>query len=354
MVKFMKLKDFIKDRLKFAIIYFMNTFLVILVLYLTLVINKIKIKENNILYAILLSISLFAIFLIYDYYKNKSFYKHLNNLLKAEDDLDYILNIGNTANREQEMYKEVLIKAYKVFEGRSLRHEDNHKKYIYFINQWVHQMKTPVSVINLIVQEHINEENRKVLDSIYEENEKLSHGLDIMLYNARINDFNIDFNVVDLNLVQIVRKVINDNKKPLIRYNIFPRINNTDDINVNTDEKWLYFVINQILNNAIKYSKSENKEKRFITFTMEEEASKVILSISDEGIGIPKEDLNRIFQPFFTGKNGRETSESTGMGMYLSKKICEHLGHELLVESSQRKGSTFSIVFYKGKNLFRL
>lgn len=349
----MKLKDFIKDKLKFTIIYFINTFLIILVMYLTLIINKIKIEKNNILYALLLSISLFIIFLIYDYYKNKAFYKHLNNLLKDEDDFDYILNIGSDTNREQQVYKEILIKAYKIFEQKCLKYEDNHKKYMYFINQWVHQMKTPVSVINLIIQEHMNEENRKVFDSIYEENEKVYHGLDIMLYNARVNDFNIDFNVVNLNLSQLIRKVINDNKKPLIRYNIFPKINGITDMSVNTDEKWIYFVINQILNNAIKYSKNASKEKKFITFTIEEESSKVILSVSDEGIGIPKEDLARVFHPFFTGKNGRKTSESTGMGMYLSKKICEELGHELLVESLQGTGSTFSIVFHKGKNLFR-
>ncbi|WP_032079721.1 ATP-binding protein, partial [Clostridium drakei] len=119
------------------------------------------------------------------------------------------------------------------------------------------------------------------------------------------------------------------------------------------NKKWIYFVINQIVINAIKYSKMKIQDNKYITFKIKDENSRIVLSIIDEGIGIPKEDLNRVFNAFFTGKNGRKSDESTGMGMYLAKKICDKLGHKILVESEENKGSTFSIIFFKGKNLFK-
>ncbi|ADK15634.1 MULTISPECIES: sensor histidine kinase [Clostridium] len=349
----MNFKDFLKDKIPFAVIYFLATAAVILVMYLTLIINKIELMNNNILYAWLISIIFFILFLIYDYLKNRHFYNQLNVMLNAKEDLDNILNIGNCSTHEQEMFKKLLLKTYKIYSERTIKYEETHKEYINFINKWVHQMKTPVSVMNLILQDEINEDNRAVFDSILEENEKLSHGLDMMLCNARVNEFNMDFNVESLNIISIVRNVLNDNKKPLIRSHVFPKVTTDAAITVETDKKWIYFVINQIVVNAIKYSKLKIQDNKYITFKIKAKNSKIILSISDEGIGIPKEDLNRVFNAFFTGKNGRKSDESTGMGMYLAKKICDKLGHEILVESEEGKGSTFSIVFFKGKNLFK-
>ncbi|OBR96529.1 sensor histidine kinase GraS [Clostridium ragsdalei P11] len=349
----MNFKDFLKDKIPFVVVYFLATSAVILVMYLTLIINKIELMNNNILYAFLISIIFFILFLIYDYCKNRYFYNQLNTMLNSGKDLDDILNIGSCKTCEQEMFKKLLLKTHKICSNKTIKFEETHKEYINFINKWVHQMKTPVSVINLILQDEMNEENRAVFDSILEENEKLSHGLDMMLYNARVNEFNFDFNVESLNIVSIVRKVINDNKKSLIRNHIFPKLTDNTAITVETDKKWIYFVINQIVVNAIKYSKLKIQASKYISFKITDENSKVILSISDKGIGIPKEDLNRVFNAFFTGKNGRKSDESTGMGMYLTKKICDKLGHEILVESEEGKGSTFSIVFFKGKNLFK-
>ncbi|GFZ31077.1 two-component sensor histidine kinase [Clostridium zeae] len=350
----MKFRSFLKDRITYTAVYIISTCVVILIMYLTLIINRLEIPISNIFYAFLVSIAFYMIFLLYDYCRNKNFYNQLNSILNAEEDLDYILNIGSSNNSEQEIFKKILLKLYKLSGNRTIKYEEAHKQYIYFVNQWVHQMKTPVSVINLLLQEQVNEESREVFQSISEENEKLAHGLDMMLYNARLNEFNLDFNVESLDIISIARKVINDNKKSMIRHHIFPKININKEVSVESDRKWIYFVINQIVINAIKYSKSDSEESKFITFDVIEETSKITLSISDQGIGIPKEDLSRVFNAFFTGKNGRKTSESTGMGMHLSKKVCDNLGHGLLVNSQEGFGTTFSIIFYKGKNIFNL
>lgn len=348
----MNLKDFLKDKLPYAVVYFFSNAVVILIMYLSLIINKVQILEGNVFYAFLISLFLFIVFLIYDYYKNKSFKSQLNRILNSEDDLDYILNIGVPNTEEQGMFKKILIKLYKICNNKAVKYEEEHKQYIYFVNQWVHQMKTPIAVINLILQDEINEENKKVFESIAEENEKLQHGLDMMLYNARLNEFNGDFNVERLDIIDIVRRVINENKKSLIRNYIFPKVTKNENIIVETDRKWISFVINQIVVNAIKYSKDKEAESKHITFDVTEETSKIVLSIKDEGIGIPREDLTRVFNAFFTGKNGRKTDESTGMGMYLAKRICDKLGHGINVKSEEGKGAVFSIEFYKNKNIF--
>lgn len=349
----MKLKKFLKDRIAYIIVCFLSTLITILIMSLSFIIRGNHISINNVLYALLVSAVLLLMFLLYEYYRNKDFYKQLDLISKSKEDLDYILNLGSPNSSEQELIKRILLNTYKLCGNKTIKYEEAHKQYIHFINQWVHQMKTPVSVINLLLQEAQSEDNREIYGSIAEENEKLSHGLDMMLYNARLSEFNLDFNVETLDIISIVRKVVNDNKKSLIRYHIFPKIHCNDEITVHTDRKWIYFVINQIVINAIKYSKVETGGSKSISFKINCEGSKITLSISDEGIGIPKEDLSRVFNAFFTGKNGRKTSESTGMGMYLAKRVCDELNHNITVESEKEKGTTFSIEFYEGKNIFK-
>ncbi|WP_102399862.1 sensor histidine kinase [Haloimpatiens massiliensis] len=349
----MKFTDFLKDRIAYVIVYFISISLVILIMHLTLFIKIIDFPIINILYAYLVSIVILSIFLLCEYAKVRAFYKRLYETLNSENIIDDIINVGEVRSIEQKIFKDLLKKLHKSYEGKVYKYEDIQKNYSNFINQWVHQMKTPVSVINLILQEQNACEYKEVFDSIGEENEKISQGLNIMLYNARINEFNHDFNVQDIDILLILRKVINDNKKLLIKNKIFPEIIGKSTI-VQTDKKWIYFVINQIVINAIKYTIAAEKHKKAINFKIKDGAEKVVVTIEDNGIGIPKEDLGRVFNIFFTGKNGRKTAESTGMGMYLSKRICNELGNELYVESEEGQGTKFYIVFYKGKNIFAL
>ncbi|WP_035291909.1 sensor histidine kinase [Clostridium sp. KNHs214] len=349
----MKFMDFLKDRIAYVIVYFISISLVILIMHLTLFIKITDFPIINILYAYFISIVILIIFLLYEYTRVRKFYKSLYKALSSENIVDDIINVGEARSIEQKLFKDLLKKLHKSYEGKVYKYEELQKNYSNFINQWVHQMKTPVSVINLILQEQNACGYKVVFDSIGEENEKISQGLNIMLYNARINEFNHDFNVQDIDILLILRKVINDNKKLLIKNKIFPEIIGQSTI-VQTDKKWIYFVINQIVINAIKYTIAAEKHKKTINFRIKEEMEKVVITIEDNGIGIPKEDLGRVFNIFFTGKNGRKSSESTGMGMYLSKCICTELGNELYVESEEGQGTKFYIVFYKGKNIFKL
>lgn len=345
---------YLKDRIGYIVAFFANTLLIILVMYLTLIIDHRKVSKENILYAFLISLSLFLFFIAFDYLKNRPFYKYLNKASSSSNDLDSILSIAEAKTYEQVMYNKILNETYKSYSDKLSKYEENQKQYLYFINQWVHQMKTPVSVINLLLQDKNRESYKEAFESISEENEKIAHGLEMMLYNARLSQFNLDFKVEKVDIVSTIRKIINDNKKSLIRHSIYPKIICDKDIAVETDYKWISFVINQILVNAIKYSKDVPIKEKYIIFEIKDDGARTILSIEDQGIGIPKEDKTRVFNAFFTGINGRKTSESTGMGMYLSKRICDELGHGLTLESEVGKGTKFFIIFYKGKNIFNL
>ncbi|MBB6214279.1 signal transduction histidine kinase [Anaerosolibacter carboniphilus] len=350
----MRFREFLMDRIAYILVYFIGVSMAVLIMYLTLMINKKEFPGENVLYALLISSVVLIMFIAYDYYRNKSFYRQLNMILHENDDLDKLINIEDIRTNEHRIYKALLLKLYKTYSSKLVKYEEGHKQYMYFINQWVHQMKTPVSVMNLILQDQKDEMYKEVFNSIAEENEKISHGLEMMLYNARMSEFNLDFKVESIDIVGLIRKVINDNKKALIRNSIFPKVVGEESLFIETDKKWIYFTINQILINAIKYSRLAKGEKKYITVEIRDEASKVILGIEDEGIGIPKEDIGRVFQAFFTGKNGRRTSESTGMGMYLAKRICDELGHDLLVESEEEKGTRFTIIFHRGKSIFKI
>lgn len=350
----MKFKDFFKDRKSYVVIYYLNTLLVIVIMYLTLILNKREFPKENVGYAFLIATVLLSLHLIYEYYKSIRFYKYLSNIEKGNQDLQGVLNTIDFQKEEHIMMGALLKHIYKVYDEETSKYKDSQKQYIYFINQWVHQMKTPISVISLLIQEKDKENYKEILDSINEEKDKIAQGLDMMLYNARLSDFSLDFKVESIEISDIVRKVINENKKSLIKNFIFPKLIGETEITVETDKKWISFVTTQLLINAIKYSRVNNKESKAIIFNIEENANEIILSLEDEGIGIPKEDITRIFRPFFTGKNGRKTEESTGMGLYLSKRVCDELGHELKVASEEGKGSKFSIIFLKGKNLFKM
>lgn len=319
---------------------------------LDLILKKQGLGLNSIVYSFILALFFLMIFLFIDYNKMRKTYKVLDDIVNKDIGLQSIFKVPEGVNYEHELFRKSLIKSYQTYKNILEKYSDNQKKHIYFINQWVHQMKTPVSVINLILQEDIDKnEVKKVFESTQEEVDKISYGLEMALYTSRINDFEIDFKVEEFDILHTVRSVVNENKKIFIKNRIYPKIECKENIKVNTDAKWIKFVINQIVINAIKYSKAKDRDNKTVSIGILRKEDKVTLSIKDEGVGITKEDIKRVFDPFFTGVNGRKHSESTGMGLYLSKTVCDKLGHEISVKSEEGIGTTVTIIFYSGKSI---
>ena len=354
----MNLKDYLKDRLLYIVFYIISVSLVIVIMMLDLIIRGERLRIANIIYSFILSFVFLAFLITIDYMRKRKFYKALNYGLENDENLEYIFNIPNNGSKEHKLYKELLIKDYMRYKLILDKYKKMYKTQMNFNNRWIHQMKTPISVIKLILENEndkaIDENTKKSYKSIEEEIEKLSNGLEMALYTLRINDFEKDFKVEEVNILDIVRNVINENKNAIIVNSIYPKIVFDKDVLVKTDKKWIKFIINQIISNSIKYSKVKESEDKSIIIDIDEENDKVILSIEDKGVGIPKQDLDRVFNPFFTGENGRIYLESTGMGLYLSKDICDRLGHGINIESIEGVGTRVEIVFYHGKSIYNL
>ena len=156
-----------------------------------------------------------------------------------------------------------------------------------------------------------------------------------MLYYARSESTEKDYFVKKLNLEEVIHNVILKFRHDLIDHKVIIETHAIDQI-VYTDEKWLTFILSQIIQNSIKYfDKQENK----LTITGQDNDTNIILSIKDNGCGISSSDLSRVFEKGFTGYNGRADKKSTGIGLYLCKNIMDKMGHKIWIDSEVGKGT---------------
>ena len=188
-------------------------------------------------------------------------------------------------------------------------------------------------------------ENNKteVTKSIDEELDKIENYVEQALFYARSNTANQDYYIKKNNLKDIVNEIIRKNKTVLINEKI--KINIHDlDVEVNTDSKWVIFIINQIIQNSIKYRKQDELSE--IEIYSKAGKENVILYIKDNGIGIKKEEVKRVFDKGFTGANGRlSNKKSTGIGLYLCKKLCDKLGIGIELRSIVNKQTELKLIF---------
>ncbi len=329
----MKMKLFMKEYRGYIGIYYLSIFLT--VIYCGLM-NFIDLKE--VLYILLFNTFILWCFLAFRYYKQKQVYELFHSGLNTTQEA--FLELGNSTLGEN--ISEVLKKQHKLYEEELQKYDKIYKEHITFINQWVHQMKTPLSVIDLHLQDN---EGDAVIESIGEEVIKLNKGLNMAMYFARLDSFQKDFRVEKLSLYKLVMDSVNEEKKLFIKNRIMPRVEIDESLEVYSDLKWLKFILQQLIINGVKYSKCHGK---YLTIAARKEEKKIILHIVDEGFGIPKKDIKRVFDPFFTGENGRNFGESTGMGLYMVKKICDNLNHGINIESKVQEGTKVTIVFTSG------
>lgn len=230
-------------------------------------------------------------------------------------------------------YYYVLKKATKSMNDEISKLEHKYQDYREYIESFVHEVKTPISALLLYYDNHKDAK-------LKEEVQKIDNLVEQVLYYARSENPEKDYFIKSIKLSDIIHQVIIQNKDYFLEHRISIETNNLD-IEVATDEKWIVFVINQIVNNSVKYME---KEKKVIAFDVKEEKNKVILEILDNGRGIKESDLVRIFEKGFTGSD-RKKSRSTGMGLYLVKKICNKLGLEIIAESKCKDWTKIIIEF---------
>lgn len=289
-------------------------------------------KDN--LYYIFLSLFILLSYLCYRLYVTWNFYELLGkDKLSIEDYL-----IDKPRCREEKHYQLII----RQLQNKYLSDLENQKEIQQtnkiMIYRWVHQLKTPLSVIKLIAEAHkFDEDYRKIMSS----SNQIQYDLDQILNMYKLDDIKNDFHTEKICLYDVMKSCINELKNNFIMKGIYPKLEIPKNIYVYSDVKWLKFCVYQLLTNAIKYSEKNDK----IWLYAKQEKDKISLSIQDEGCGIEKADIDRVFDLFFTGKNGRIYGESSGLGLYMVKEILDYLGHTIHVSSILHKGTVFSISF---------
>lgn len=196
---------------------------------------------------------------------------------------------------------------------------------------WVHQIKAPIAVMRVMLQQEDTQENRELAAELF----RIEQYVDMALCYVRLGEGSSDLVLQEYDLDDIIRKAVRKYAGQFIRRKIRLVYEGTDE-RVLTDEKWLLFIIEQLLSNAVKYTQEGGK----VTITVDDKKQ---LAVTDTGIGISPEDLPRIFEKGYTGYNGRLDKKSTGIGLYLCRSAADKLGHRLSAQSDPGKGSRFVV-----------
>lgn len=355
--KGMKVKNYLIERCSLILSYIISLCLFGLVLQLQSLLEKRALDWSTWLYGLLLGTVVFSVYLIYDYRKRSVFLKRIEQYIAGGHTLHDSLLIDTSYTSEQELVVEAFTLLRQQYMNEVHKQHAKEQQQMIFMNQWIHQMKTPVSVIELLLQKYGKEhrEARGTIESIREENNRILNGLDLALHMARLDQFSKDYKVEVVNVIEVIRDIINENRKSFIQSSVFPKMMFEEETcMIASDRKWLSIAMSQIVVNAIKYTKISEAEKKEIQFQIEEKDQKVLLHIKDNGSGIPEQDVKRIFDPFFTGINGRKTREATGMGLYITKEICGNLHHGVYVQSTEGEGTTVTFQFAKDEEYHTL
>ncbi len=332
----MKFRNYLKDKILYIILLIVAiaTIEILLIPYIMPVYIKIYV-------AIAIFIAFGIAFLI-EYYSKKNYYQTINSRVKELQEEYLITEVLPQANFLEGKILEEIIKDI----GKSMLENVNKYKYLQedykeYIELWIHEIKIPIATSKMIVENNKNE----VTESIDEELDKIENYTEQALFYARSNAVEKDYLIRKINLKEIVNASILKNKMQLIQNKISINTNSIDKI-VYTDSKWCIFILNQIIQNSVKYSKEQNKK---IDIYAEEKKEKIILKVKDNGIGINQSEISRVFEKGFTGSNGRiNGKKSTGIGLYLCKKLCDKLGMGLELKSKKDVGTEVELIFPVG------
>lgn len=313
---------YLKRNIRWIGILFLNLFAMSIIIEL----NGIKFSEWA--YGALLCLFFILVIGAVDF---TIYYHRHKQLIEAKK----VINISVAAlempkDQIEEDYQELLrivhddkIKAVNDLESRK-------KDLAEYYTMWVHQIKTPIAAMRLLLQTEDTPKNAELAGELF----RVEQYVEMALHYTRLDSDTTDFIIQKCSLDSIIREAIRKYAKVFIRKKISLDYQPIE-IQALTDEKWLEFVIEQILSNAVKYT-----QRGTVSIYMEDERTIVI---EDTGIGIRPEDLPRVCEKGYTGYNGHTDKRSTGIGLYLCKRILKKLSHSIEIDSELGKGTRVKI-----------
>ena len=333
------------------------------------------------IYIPIVIITVYCIGIMIEYLTKKAYYNNMINIINELEEKYLITELIRTPTFEEgKILKNVLEQTNKSMIENVDKYKYITQDYKDYIELWIHEIKLPIAVSKMII-----ENNKSIATkNIEEELDKVENYIEQALYYARSNTVEKDYYIRKSKLKEIVNECIKKNKNALIQQKI--KINIHDiDLEVNTDNKWIIFILNQIIQNSIKYVKkyentdtmkigkyvkeeikkhtkiekeecaskgeyTEKEKEEYVNSEIEiyakQEKEKIVLYIEDNGIGIKDGEIARVFEKGFTGTNGRQKNKkSTGIGLYLCKKLCNKLGIAIEIKSIEEEGTQVSLIF---------
>lgn len=299
------------------------------------------ISFHSMLYSCFLAILFFLIFLLFRYQKETRFYQ---NLAEREDNLD-IANVPSPASPFEEIVEESIVGQTEQLKKEIQQHSIQLEQEKDELLSWIHEVKTPLTALHLIIERM---EDQKLKTALTYEWLRIHLLLDQQLHQKRIPFMQNDLYIEKTDLEEIIFDEIRTLQAWCMQKGIGFEMDLTAT-EVLTDAKWLAFILRQLLTNAVKYS--ENSD--IIISSMIKDA-RIILEIQDLGIGIEAKDLPRIFDKGFTSTTHHHNHQSTGMGLYLAKKVAEALLITIEVRSVPQQGTTFTLTFPKKNDMIQI
>ena len=326
----MKFAAFLEEKFSFIIFQIILIAIITGILYLT------NIPIYYIILTIILLITLVIAYLFIVYIFNLRKYKKIVSLVDNLEEKYLIAEIlKKPFNLENKAYYYALKQACKGMLDKISMMEKDFLDYQEYIESFVHEIKTPIAALSLTFDNNQDFQLKSEIDKINELTEQI-------LFYARSNNTEKDYFVTELNLEDVVHRVVMKYRHYILNKKISLKLHNLDN-KIYADEKWIVFVLSQIIQNSIKYL---DKLDKLIEISSQNNKNNVILTIRDNGCGISKSDLTRVCEKGFTCSD-RKKEYATGMGLYLSKKLCEKLGLSLKIDSIQDKYTEVKIIFPK-------
>lgn len=297
---------------------------------------------QSVLFVLAVWLTVVFLWLAAVYLKRK---KYMDGLLAMAEGLKERYLIPEIMEEPEQAEGQVYYQLMKMAEKSMLEKingvQRERKEYKEYIEQWLHEVKTPITAMKLLCENNRCEFTKDMLAELENINRFTQQAL---YYALKGDDFGSytekDYRIREIRLEDVVHGAIADNKYLLRQSRVAVTVDGMEN-RVYTDERWVRFVLNQIISNAVKYRSGEPA----VHFFTEKKGNQVFLNIKDNGIGIPQSDLPRIFEKGFTGQNGRMLQNSTGIGLYLCRRLCDRLRIGLTARSEERGGTTIILSF---------
>ncbi len=333
----MKISSYLKDKL-YVVFFFLGIYVFTLLFLLAFKVNKsliVVISFLNLFYVVGI--------LCIDYVRKRKFYTYL---LENSNRLDKAYLVLETIEKptfyEGKLVSDILYEINRSMAENVKILEEQNTNFKEYIEMWIHEVKIPISFLILMAHNHKEKFTKTILEQI----QRIDAYVEQVLYYVRSENAEQDYLIKETKLESIINNVALKNKDELLEERIEFQVKNVDFF-INTDAKWLEFILSQIVSNSIKYRK-ENIFS-YIKIEASEEKDKIILRILDNGIGIKKSDIKRVFEKTYTGSNGRLKTKSTGVGLFIAKNLCTKLGHTIEIESEENEFTKVTITFSKNE-----